>query len=121
MGKANREKYEARTRDREAGNGTRTERLQELIREEMNFLLQNEVGDARLEGVAITMVQLAGDGSCARLWFTAPTDQDRDEALKRVAGFLRNRLADSLGLKRTPDLRFRHDPATRAFALSPPR
>jgi ribosome-binding factor A len=118
MGKAQRQKHGSRARERDEGDGTRTVRLQELIREEVNFLLQNEARDARLQGVAVTMVQLAGDGSCARLWFTAPTDEDRSEALARASGFLRNRLADSLALKRTPDLRFRRDPATRAFAAS---
>jgi ribosome-binding factor A len=118
MGKAERQRHGARAREREDSDGTRTVRLQELIREEVNFLLQNEVRDARLQGVAVTMVQLAGDGSCARLWFTAATDEDRGEALERARGFLRNRLADSLGLKCTPDLRFRHDPATRAFAAN---
>jgi ribosome-binding factor A len=90
--------------------------LQELIREEVNYLLRCEVADVRLQGVAVTFVQLAGDGSCARLWFTAEGEQDRTEALERAAGFLRAHLADSLALKRTPDLRFRRDPATRAFA-----
>ena len=59
------------------------------------------------------MVELQGE--CARLWFTANTDQDRMDALDRAAGFLRSHLAESLGLKRTPELRFRRDPATRVF------
>ena len=85
-------------------------RLQELIREEVNLMLRNEVRDPRLDGVVITMVELAGDGSCARLWFTA--DGRRRQATRRVehiAGFLRAQLAESLGLKRTPELRFRRD------------
>ena len=57
-----------RTREREPADGTRTVRLQELIREEVNFMLRSEVRDPRLEGVVVTMVELAGDGSRARLW-----------------------------------------------------
>ncbi len=90
-------------------------RLQELIREEVNLLLRCEVTDVRLQGVVVTIVELAGDGSCARLWFTADGDEDRIEALERAAGFLRSQLAESLALKRTPDLRFRRDPTTRQF------
>jgi ribosome-binding factor A len=116
MGKASRQKHGSRATEGEIGDGARTVRLQELIREEVNFLLQNEVRDRRLEGVVVTMVELAGDGSCARLWFTADGADTKIEALERAAGFLRNQLADSLGLKRTPELRFRRDPATRAFA-----
>ena len=96
--------------------GNRTERLQELIRDEVNLLLRNEIRDPRLAGVEITMVELTGDGSCARLWFTAEGNEDRREACERAARFLRSELAQSLGLKRTPELRFRRDPATRAFA-----
>jgi ribosome-binding factor A len=35
--------------------------------------------------------------------------------LEHVAGFLRTELAENLGLKRTPELRFRRDPASRSF------
>ena len=100
--------------ERRDSEGGRTVRLQQLILEEVNFLLRSEVADVRLQGVVVTFVQLAGDGSCARLWFTAEDEQDRTEALERAAGFFRGHLADSLALKRTPELRFRRDPATRA-------
>jgi ribosome-binding factor A len=120
MGK--REEYEtsqrkrtrSKTRNRDVSDGSRLVQLQELIREEVNFLLRNEIRDPRLDGVEITMVELIGE--CARLWFTADSEEDRVEALDRAAGFLRTQLAESLGLKRTPELRFRRDPATRVFA-----
>ena len=60
------------------------------------------------------MVELAGDSSCARLWLTTDGDDDPREACDHIVGFLRTQLAESLGLKRTPDLRFRRDPAARA-------
>jgi len=107
-------------RERGGGDGARTLRLQELIREEVNYLLRNEVRDPRLDGVEITMVELSGDASRARLWFTCEGDEDRAPAFERVAGFIRTSIADNLGLKRTPELRFRRDPTSRAFsALSP--
>jgi len=116
MGKTKRPQHRTSTHEREDADGTRTARLQELIREEVNLILRNEVRDPRLDGVVITMVELAGDGSCARLWFTAEGDEDKREACEHIAGFLRTQLAESLGLKRTPELRFRRDPASRAFA-----
>ena len=113
MGKL-RERSARRTgRERQAGEGVRTLQIQQLIREEVNFLLRNEVGDPRLAGVEITFVELTADGSCARLWFTAEDDRDRSTACERVVGFLRAHLAENLGLKRTPDLRFKRDPTTR--------
>jgi ribosome-binding factor A len=123
MGKTRREHEGTRTRGRtsrherdELGDGTRTVRLQELIREEVNLILRNEVRDPRLDSVVVTMVELAGDGSCARLWFTAEGDEDRRAACEHIAGWLRTQLAESLGLKRTPELRFRRDPASRSLA-----
>ena len=116
MGKLERQKNGRRTRGREEGGGFRAIRLQELIRDELNALLRNEIRDPRLAGVVVTMVELAGDGACARIWFTAETEADEIDALEGAAGFLRCDLAESLGLKRTPELRFRRDPATRLFA-----
>jgi ribosome-binding factor A len=95
------------------GGGARSARIQELIREEINFLLRNEIQDPRLDTVEITMVEMLGD--CARLWFTAEGDADRLPALDRARGFMRHHLAEALDLKRTPDLRFRRDPASRQF------
>jgi ribosome-binding factor A len=100
---------------RGAGGDVRVARLRELIREEVNLLLRNDVRDPRLDGVEITMVELAGES--ARLWFSAPDDGlDRRRVFDRVAGFLRAHLAETLGLKRTPELRFRRDPAARDVA-----
>jgi ribosome-binding factor A len=103
-----------RRRGAEGGDGSRVFRLQELIREEMNLLLRSEARDERLSDARITMVELAGDGSCARLWVAGPNEEVL-EALEGAAGFLRTKLAEGLGLKRTPELRFRRDIATRAF------
>jgi ribosome-binding factor A len=114
MGKTKRQQHRSRDEGRE-GDGTRTLRLQELIREEVNLILRNDVRDPRLDSVVITMVELTGDGSCARLWFTADGDDDKRVACEHIAGFLRTQLAEGLGLKRTPELRFRRDPATRAL------
>lgn len=115
MGKT-KQQHRGRSReDREGGDGTRIVRLQELIREEVNLILRNEVSDPRLDSVVVTMVELAGDGSRARLWYTAEGDEDRRDACDHIAGFLRTQLAESLGLKRTPELTFRHDPASRSF------
>jgi ribosome-binding factor A len=115
MGKSRRGSVQReRAREREPGSGIRQVRLQELIREELNQLLRNEVRDRRLTGVELTLVELSRDGSCAHLWFSSD-NEDGAEALEHAAGFLRSRLAEALALKRTPELRFRRDRATRAL------
>lgn len=97
--------------------GYRTVRLELLIREEINALLDGEINDPRLEHVRITRAELSRDGSRARLWFVCTADAAPDElrlathALQRASGFLRGRLGDALPLKRLPELRFCHDPA----------
>lgn len=90
----------------------RSQRLEELFREELNSLLEIEVSDPALDGVLITRVELSGDGSRARAWFSvdALDSVARRAALERASGFLRSRLCDALPVKRIPDLTFRHDP-----------
>ena len=110
--------------------GFRSLRLEELFRQELNSLLDDEVNDPRLDGARVTRVELSRDGSSARVWFTLPAQRERAavpggalprtsedvspsdarEAFERAAGFLRSRLCEAVFLKRIPDLRFRHDP-----------
>jgi ribosome-binding factor A len=118
MGREQRKRQQSRERGVNDGLGTRALRLQELIRQEVNLMFETEIRDRRLEDVTITFVELTPDGACARLWFWAAGKDDKIEALTRATGFLRTRLAESLGLKKTPELRFRRDDATRAFAVA---
>ncbi len=104
-----------------APGGERGLRLQELIREEVSSILRDEVQDPRIQDVRITGVELSVDASRARLWYTTdgPDTESRRAAIEagltRATRFLRARLAESIALKRTPDLVFRRDPATHAF------
>ncbi len=94
--------------------GARSARLQELIREEVTFMFDNEIRDARLQDLRVTFVDLSPDGSCARVWYATGGDwREVERALDRVAPFLRGQLAESLGLKRTPEVRFRRDDTAR--------
>jgi len=96
--------------------GFRGVRLEGLIREELNSLLEGEISDPRLEDVRVTRVELTRDGSRARVWFVTTRSEARAEAaigaaFTRASGFLRSRLCEALPLKRSPELRFRHDPS----------
>ncbi len=102
--------------DLEAHSSLRGMRLEGLIREELNSLLEGEISDPRLEEVRVTRVELTRDGSRARVWFvtTRPEEEANaaiDAAFTRASGFLRSRLCEALPLKRSPELRFRHDPS----------
>ncbi len=93
----------------------RTQRLEELIREELNFLFDTEVTDPCLEGTHVTRVVLTPDGARANVFFArdelSPGGEDH-RLLGRAIGFLRFRLGHSLDLKRTPELRFLPDSAS---------
>ena len=109
-------------RDRKArrgvdpGAGIRALRLEQLFREELNSILDGELGDQRFEGVRVTLVELSRDGSRARIWYSMTTTHDAKRvtqtelAFEHAAPFVRARLCEALPLKRTPELTFRHDP-----------
>jgi len=103
--------------------GIRALRLEQLFREELNSILDGELGDQRFDGVRITLVELSRDGSRARIWYgmTDTNDPARiraaDAAFARAAAYFRTRLSDALPLKRSPDLSFRHDPAALSAIL----
>lgn len=103
-------------RGTDPGAGIRALRLELLFREELSSILEDELFDARFEGVRITLVELSRDGSRARIWYCMNHhDSARaaatQEAFGHAAAYLRARLCDALPLKRTPELSFRHDPA----------
>jgi ribosome-binding factor A len=110
-------------RDRKARRGTdpgagiRALRLEQLLREELNSILDGELADERFNGVRITLVELSRDGSRARIWYSMTTTfgsvqlAATHSAFGNASRFFRSRLCDVLPLKRFPELSFRHDPA----------
>jgi ribosome-binding factor A len=89
--------------------------LEELIREEMNLLLESEITDPNLHGLRITTVSLSPDGARARLFYSMQhvnietSSRELEMSLRRATGFFRRELCDTLSLKRTPELRFSVD------------
>jgi ribosome-binding factor A len=95
-------------RDHE-GAGHRHQRLEVSILEELRSLLRDDVSDPDVEGARITAVALSPDYKNAKVHFVIPKGSARasiERGLQRATPFLRRRLADSIELKRTPDLRF---------------
>jgi ribosome-binding factor A len=113
-------------RGTDPGAGIRALRLEQLFREELRSVLEDELFDARFEGVRITLVELSRDGSRARVWYCMKHHDDASrvaatrDAFSRAAGYLRTRLCDALPLKRAPELSFRLDPAA-LFEQAPER
>ena len=109
--------------------GIRALRLEQLFREELNSILDGELGDERFNGVCVTVVELSRDGSRARVWYSMPSREvptfndktrfrDVEDAFTRAAPYIRVRLCDALPLKRSPELSFRHDPVAPGASAS---
>ena len=92
----------------------RIERVNSLIRQEISQLLQRQVKDPRLGNfVAVTEVSLSPDLRYARVFVSCMGSEEEKQAtlsgLIAASGFLRNRLAKRLRLRRIPELSFHWD------------
>jgi ribosome-binding factor A len=95
----------------------RTLKISQLLKGEVARALREEATDPRLELVTLTRIDVAPDLSNAVVYWSVMGDTSEDRlktvatGLDSAAGFLRGRIARTLPLKRTPELRFRHDPS----------
>jgi len=92
----------------------RTQRVSDLIRQQLGDLLLAEVRDPRVQLATVSTVEVTGDLSKAKIRISVlgPSDEDREacvEALQHASGFLRSRLASRLRLRITPELSFELD------------
>ena len=89
------------------------ERLSEALREEIETILEGELGDPRIGLVNVSEVHLAPDSRSARVFVVVQGDDaeaDRTlEGLAAARGFIRHELAERLHLRRPPELFFHAD------------
>ncbi len=88
----------------------RTERVNELLRDHISTLLARDINDPRIDGiVTITAVETSRDLAHARVWVSVAGGQENArqtlKGLRSASGFLQRGLM-TLGLRRTPELRF---------------
>lgn len=95
-------------------------RLGEAFREEIEALVEGELGDPRIGLVRVTGVHLAEDGRSAQV--LVDVDGDDAEAERSLQGldaakaYIRHELADRMRLRRSPELVFRVDRSDREKA-----
>ena len=92
----------------------RTERVNDLIREELSDLLLREVNDPRLGGlISITKVEVTPDFSNARIFVSVmQTPAEQTEALRALnaaASFFHRELKARIQMRRIPFLVFKLD------------
>ena len=89
------------------------ERLGEALREEIETIVEGELGDPRIGLVSVSSVMLTEDSRSARVFVTVEGDEeeaDRSlEGLTAAVGFIRREVAERLHLRRPPELFFQLD------------
>lgn len=95
-------------------------RLGEALREEIETLVEGELGDPRIGLVRVTAVLIADDGRSAQVLVDVEGDDAEAErsmeGLDAAKAYIRRELADRLRLRRSPELVFRLDRAEREKA-----
>jgi ribosome-binding factor A len=90
----------------------RTERLDELLREEISAIIAREITDPRIGFVTVTKVDVDREISHANVWVSVigdpATRKESIRALGRAMPFVRHKLGH-LRLKRIPELHLRED------------
>jgi len=92
----------------------RTERLNDLIREEISELVRRQAKDPRLDCfLTVTMVDVSPDLRLAKVFISIMgTEEEKREAMNGLAsasGFFHRELMKRLSLRRTPQLSFHRD------------
>src|SRR5437773_41496 len=91
----------------------RTDRIDQLLRQEIGEILARDVQDPRIGFVTITDVETAPDLSTARVWVSVigqPEERERTiRALQRAMPFVRHELGSRIRLRRIPELQLRTD------------
>lgn len=90
-------------------------RVSAHLRDVLTRLLERRVRDPRVGGVTVTAVEISGDGSSAKVFYSVlggePERTRAQRGLESVAGFLRGEAGRQLRLRNTPALRFFFDPS----------
>ncbi len=92
----------------------RTERVNDLLRQEISELINHQVKDPRLGGfVTVTEVSTSSDLRYAKVFVSIMgSEQDKRKVLQGLAsasGFLRRGLGVRLSMRRIPELVFHQD------------
>ena len=91
----------------------RTEKLQELIKQEMSQMLLKELKDPRIGFVTVTGVEMTGDLREAKIYVSimggAEQVKSSLEGLNSALGFIRREIGQRVRLRFTPEISFALD------------
>jgi ribosome-binding factor A len=88
----------------------RQKQVSNLIQKELGDLLEQKIGDPRLDFVTITTVEVSPDLRQAHIYVSTLGDQQAAmEGFEHAASFLRRELASRVTLRYVPELIFHSD------------
>src|SRR5271167_1792664 len=89
------------------------ERLGEALREEIETIVEGELGDPRIGLASVSSVMLGSNSRSARIFVVVQgNDEEAErtlEGLTAAVGFIRREVAERLHLRRPPELIFQLD------------
>jgi len=92
---------------------SRRARIADQIQRELAEIIRLEMRDPRVGMITLTGVELSGDQSHAKVFYTVlgaeSAAREAGEGLQRAAGFLRSELAHRLSTRSVPELHFQFD------------
>ncbi len=90
----------------------RSNRVADLIKEEVALIFVSSVSDPRLQGITITDVRVGDDLKIAKVYYVYHSGKERKsvlEGLSKVKGYIRREISKRIKLKRIPELEFLYD------------
>ena len=91
----------------------RKERLDELLKRELESIICYELSDPRLDHITVSEVDVSKDLQTARVYIGVLEDKAKERevmnGLDDARGFIRNQIAGRVQLRKVPDLVFRLD------------
>jgi ribosome-binding factor A len=93
----------------------RSDRVADVLQQEIADLLLRRVKDPRVQGVVLTGVEVSADLRHARIFYCITgtvSETDKENAtsgLNKAKGFMRQELGKRLSMKHLPQLDFRYD------------
>lgn len=93
-------------------SGFSKKKYEEKILNELNSILRTQVSDPRTQFVSLTNIDLNKDYSIAKVYWDTFNSNKRGEckdAIEKMAGILRTKLAKAIKLKHVPELKFFYD------------
>jgi len=91
----------------------RSQRVAEVLHQEISRLIQFEMKDPRLGFITITAVDVSRDVQHAKVYYTVIGDEttrkDSARALESAVGFIRRQLGRALHMRTIPELSFQYD------------